>query len=142
MAFTTAEAQAIRQYLGVPTLNRYKDPRLENAIIIAGDNVDSAAAVRVILAALVVVQTAFDAAFDTAGIKRADEVEWYEGSDKAGTAEVNAQARRGRMQCSRLSQLLGMPLVGDYWGTLGFSGDWYIGAGMQKSGMGGVTPLG
>ncbi len=142
MAFTTAEAQAIRQYLGVPTLNRYRDPRLENAIIIAGADTDAAAAVRVILAKLVTVETDYDAAFADAGLKRAVEVEFYAGAGNKATALVDAQARRGRVQCSRLSQLLGMPLVGDYFGREGFGGDWYIGPTMQRSSGGGFMPLG
>lgn len=142
MAFTTAEAQAIRQYLGVPTLNRYRDPRLENAIIIAGADVDAAAAVRVILAKLVTVETDYDAAFADAGLKRADEVEFYAGKGNAAMPLVDAQVRRGRVQCSRLSQLLGMPLVGDYFGRDGFGGDWYIGPTMQRSSGGGFMPLG
>lgn len=142
MAFTTAEAQAIRQYLGVPTLNRYRDPRLENAITIAGSDVDAAAAVRVILAKLVTVETDYDAAFADAGLKRADEVEFYAGKGNAATPLVDAQARRGRVQCSRLSQLLGMPILGDYFGRDGFGGDWYLGPAMQKSGNGGWSALG
>ena len=91
---------------------------------------------------IVTVETDYDAAFADAGLKRADEVEFYAGKGNAATALVDAQARRGRVQCSRLSQLLGMPLVGDYFGREGFGGDWYIGPTMQRSSGGGFMPLG
>lgn len=142
MAFTLAQAQAIRQYLGYPTLFRYRNTRLESAITVTGDDAEASAAAVVILTALATTQTDFDSAFTSAGLKRADEVEWYQGAGGKGTAELDAQRARGRMYCSRLSQLLGVPLWGDYWGTLGFAGDGFMSPAMQNSSTGGMFGAG
>lgn len=134
MAFTLAQAQAIRQYLGYPTLFRYRNTRLEAAITLVGDDAEASAAVVVILADLAAVETAFSEAASDAGLARVDEVEWHPGSGGKATAGMDAQRTVGRMHCSRLSQLFGVPLWGDFWGTLGFAGDSFMGPAMQQSG--------
>jgi hypothetical protein len=140
MAFTDAQKVKIRVYLGVPSINRFRDPRLEGALDVVGADPEAAAEVLAILAKLATVETALDDATSTAGLKRADEVEWYPGKGQTGSAAIDAQRNVGRRWCSRLSQLLGVPIVNDAFGTLGHGGDWFFGRGAQ--GTGGMTPLG
>ena len=141
MAFTEAQKLKIRVYLGIPSIYRYRDPRLEGAITVVGNDADASAEVVSILAKLATVETDIDSAMTTAGLKRADEVEWYAGKGgTAGNAVVEAQAAKGRRWCSRLSQILGTPIVNDAFGTQGYGGDWYMGPSFQNSS--GIIPLG
>jgi hypothetical protein len=134
MAFTSAEEAAIRKWLGVPQLNRYRDTRLESAIDVVGEDVDAKAQVIAILDALETLDTAITTALSTAGLKRADEVEWYPGTSQSGNGPILVLLNRGRMLCSRLSQLVGVPLLGDAFGIAGYGGDAYMGVGFQYGG--------
>lgn len=140
MAFTSAAAVQVRKYLGYPQLNRYKDVRLENAISIIGDDADASAEVTSVLATLVIIEASLANAQTTAGLKRAEEVEWYQATGNSGSAEIEGKRSEGRRFCSRLSQLFGVPLWGDAFGTAGYPGDSFMGPGMQQSG--GPIPLG
>jgi hypothetical protein len=140
MAFTTPQETQIRKWLGFPALFRFRDVRLESAITIVGGDVDASAEVVTVLGALAVLDADIISSVSMAGIKQADEVQFFEGKSKTGTALTDAQQRQGRMLCSRLSTLFGVPLANDAFGTKGYSGDWWMGA--QFQGSGGVTPLG
>lgn len=135
MAFTTAEAVQIRKYLGVPSINRYRDPRLEGAIEVVGADTDAATEVRAILAAITNVETTLTSALSTAGLKRAEDIEWYQASSgSSGSSVVEAGRSEGRRLCAQLSVLFGVPLVNDAFGTGGYGGDWFMGTGFQYGG--------
>ncbi len=141
MAFTDAQLVQLRKWLGYPQLNRYRDTRLESAFAVVGADVEASAEVVAILAQLVDIDAAVGTSLTTtAGLKRADEVEWYPGSKGGGTAQVEALTARGRTMCSRLSDLFGVPLWGDAWGKQGYAGDFFMGRSFQYGG--GVFGLG
>lgn len=141
--FTTAERVLIRRYLGAPSVLRYRDTRLEVELDrIGSDDPAMVAEIRSILADLATVETNLSTAMTTAGLKRADEVEWYAGSTaNAGNAAIEGHKARGRMFCSRLSAALGVPIVHDAFGTKGYTGDWFFTPSMQNS-NGGIIPMG
>lgn len=140
MPFTTSQQTQIRKWLGFPQLFRFRDLRLESAIEVVGGDVDAMAEVVTVLDALTALDAAVLSSLDLAGIKKADEVEFFEGKTKTGTAVTDAQKVHGRMLCSRLSTLFGVPIAVDVFGTKGYGGDWWMSASFQ--GSGGVTPLG
>src|SRR5690349_13338700 len=111
MAFSEEREVQIRIYMGVPDLHRYRNTRLEDAIKIVGERPTSQAAVEAMLDSLAAVETSLVSARDTAGMKRAEEVEWYR------REEIDSKRDEGRMLCGRLSNFLGVPLLGDAFGT-------------------------
>ena len=139
--FSNAERVLIRRYLGIPSVLRYKDTRLEVELDrIGAQDAPMVAEIRYILADLATVEASLLTAMTTAGLKRADEVEWYAGSTgNAGNATIEGYKARGRMFCSRLSQALGVPIVHDAFGTKGYTGDWFFAPSAQNSG---IIPLG
>ncbi len=141
MAFSDAQLVQLRKWLGYPQLNRYRDTRLESAFDVVGADVEASAEVVAILAQIAIIDGAvLTALTTTAGLKRADEVEWYPGSKGGGTAQIEALVGRGRMLCSRLSDLFGVPLWGDAWGKQGYAGDFFMGRSAQYGG--GIIGLG
>lgn len=150
MAFTNAQKVQIRKWLGYPSIFRYKDVRLESAIEVVGDDPDAQAEVEAVLARLATgddsVESQLDDALGTAGLKRAEDVEWYQaGSETSAgangaTAQQAALEHGGRILCSRLSQLFGVPLYGDAYGTKGYPGDQFTGKAHQYGG--GVIRMG
>jgi hypothetical protein len=153
MAFTSAQKTAIRKYLGYPQLNRFRDSRLESAIDVVGADVDASAEVVALLIELAAIDAKITASAGsgaststfTGSLKKADEVEWYplgatSGTGGGATATTASFRDQGRVLCSRLSQLFGIPLWGDYFGGLGYPGDEFMGSAHQ--GRGGVIPLG
>ena len=153
MAFTSAQKKDIRKYLGYPQLNRYRDTRLESAIDVVGEDVDASAEVVALLTEIAAIDAKITAGAGsgaststfTGSLKKADEVEWYALGTSSGTTggatPTTASFRdQGRVLCSRLSQLMGIPLWGDYYGSLGYPGDWFMGSAHQ--GRGGIIPLG
>jgi hypothetical protein len=140
MAFTTAQATQIRKYLGFPQLNLFRNTRLEDAILIVGADVDASAEVVSILASLVTVEVGLTLSLSDAGLKRADEVEWYPGTGGSASPAISGWKAEGRRYCSRLSQLFGIELAGDAFGVGGYQGDGYMGVGGQYGG--GVIRMG
>lgn len=144
MAFTNAQKVQIRKWLGYPTLFRLEDVRLESAITVVGNDPDAQAEAEVILAKLntgaTSVETQLEDALGTAGLKRAEDIEWYQpgaGSSAASSGATAQQAsleHQGRILCSRLSQLFGVPLYGDAYGTRGYPGDEFTGKAHQYGG--------
>lgn len=136
MAFTSAQKAQLRRYLGYPDLWRYKNTRLEGAMDAAGEDPDASALVIADLASLAAIDAKFQAkGMSSAGIKRVDEIEFFEGG-----AVVEGIVRIGRIIIGRISATLGVPLYADYYGTRGFPGDGFMG-GTGGSG-GNLIPLG
>lgn len=129
MAFTEAQKVKIRFYLGFPDVFRYANPRLESALDVVGGRPDTQAEVEKILARLVVIETAIESSLSTAGLKRAEDVEWYQGG-AAGT-QIEGKRSEGKSYCSRLSILFGIPLQADAFGTGGYQGDNWMGRQFQ-----------
>ncbi len=134
MAFTEAQRIKIRKYLGIPHVNQYLDPRLEGRMDLVGANAAAQAEAETILAAIIAAETKMVSSLDDAGLKRADEVEWYPGKNGAGTAGLDAAKNEARLYCSQLSNFFGVPIVNDAFGTGGYGGDWFMGPGFQRSG--------
>lgn len=143
MAFTTAEASAIRFALGYPDLWRYLNTRLEAAIEIIGNDADASARVRLQLAELATLNGSsyFQNLLLSAGLKKADEVEWYPGMKSGASAPMAGVMERGRMLCAQLSITFGVPINADIFDTQGFPGDDFMGPSVQGS-NGGIFSLG
>lgn len=136
MAFTEAQKVKLRQYLGYPDVYRDANPRLESAFSVIGERPDTQAAVEVILTSLAAVELSITAALSTAGLKRAEDIEWYQ----AGAAGSQIEGRRseGRAHCSRLSIMFGVPILCDAFGRSGYQGDGYMGKPFQGGFPGGM----
>lgn len=146
MALTGAERTQARLYLGYANLHRYLNTRLEGAF----DAIDSDAetVIRQILVELATV----DGVLAQSGLsvsaqgtlKKVDEIEWY--NTTTGAANGSGALARGRMLITRLSVMLGVPLYGDYFGRLGYSGDTFsefgLLGGQGVGGNGGIIPMG
>lgn len=132
MAFTEAQKVKIRFYLGFPDVFRYANTRLESAIDVIGGRAETQTEVESVLARLVVIETAIESSLSTAGLKRAEDVEWYQGG-AAGT-QIEGKRAEGKAYCSRLSIIFGIPLQGDAFGTGGYRGDNWMGRQFQYGG--------
>ena len=121
MAVTSAEAYKIRKYLGYPQVYRQANPRLESAITVVGGDVDAVADVQAILASIVVVETSLVDALDTAGLKRAEDVEWYQ--DSGGSSVVKSLNGQANKFCNQLSIIFGVPIANKIFGGQGYGGD-------------------
>lgn len=134
MAFTNAEKAKIRTVLGYPNLFRYKNPRLESALDAV--DTDGEAIVRAELTAIAQVDTELlsgGGGFDSAGVKKVDEIEFQTGSVSM-TAIAQLQ-RIGRVHIGRISSFFGTPINGDYYGSTGYPGDpWSKQMGMGQQG--------
>jgi hypothetical protein len=150
MAFTEAQRVQIRFYLGFTDLFRDHNSRMESAMDVVGDRPATQAQIELILASLVTAEAALQSAVtsvssgtSTGGIKKVDEVEFYQASTSSSSStddKAIENARRNcRMYAGRLSIMLGVPLVGDVFGGLGYQGDCWMGRGFQG---GGEIPLG
>lgn len=132
-----------RLYLGAPDLWRYRDSRLESAL--DGLDADAEAEVVALLDAIAEADgllAADGSAIQSAGLKRAEDIEWY-GDGKSVTGEsspMQAAAARGRQLINRLSIILGVPIINDYFGRRGYGGDEFMGFGFQYGG--GIMRLG
>ena len=140
MAFTDAQKVDIRRYIGAPDAYRQDNTRLESSIIEAGDGAESEAVVVGYLAEITAINARLIGVVrSSGGIKQVDEVEFF--GDKGGSsAGLDATIAEGRMWASRLSQFLGTPLIGDFFGTRGFEGFGFTRGSVQVSG--GEIPFG
>jgi hypothetical protein len=135
VAFTDAQRVKLRLYLGYPNINRHRDSRLESALDIVGDDAAAKAEVESIMASIVAVDTSLVASLGTAGLKRAEDIEWYQaGSSSTVGPEISSKWSEGRRHISRLSILFGVPIWGDYYGGRGYPGDAFMGIGHQYGG--------
>jgi len=129
MALAPAKLEKVRVLLGFSALPDNDDnPRLELRLgtltVTQEAEVD---AILVEIAALDAVLSQLGASTASTGsIKRADEVEFYpvnaNSSGAASSAQDNAISQ-GRRLIGRLSIMLGVPKVGEYYGADGYRGD-------------------
>lgn len=149
--FTTAQQARIRMVLGYPSLNRYKNPRLEG--IIAGTNVLDSDTIALIVTAgpppglLANLATVDDALLNrglpTVGVAGVSSIKLFEGKTIKEIKEI------GRTYITQLSTMLGVPIYADYFGQRGYPGDSYSAEGLGRApsgssggGGGGMIPLG
>lgn len=148
MAFASAQLSRLRSLLGYPDLHRYRNTRLEAAFAVVGADAAAQAAVEAIVAEI----DDFDAklvasssVIQSAGLKRAEDVEWYpsgmKGNSSGLTAPMLAIIDQGRIRIGRISTLFGVPVYADYYGRYGYPGDSFMSAANQR-GMGGMFGLG
>lgn len=135
MAFSDAQKALIRRYLGFPDVLRQSNTRLESAMDVVGGRAEVQALIETDLAALAAVETQLTNAISSGGIKKVDEIEFFENGQRA------AIRSEGRRLCGRLSITMGVPLVGDAFGEQGYGGDGFMGVGFQY-GSGGMFPCG
>lgn len=142
MAFTNAQANAIRVSLGFSIYFGDLNPRLESQIRRVGADVDASAQALGYLSHLVGVDAKIDQLLAAAGVKKADDVEFF--GDQHGSAIVKDPRKIGRMWVSRLSILMGVPIVGDIFGERGYEGDAWSNENFQYGGptSGGSIPMG
>lgn len=139
MAFSEAQKVKIRLFLGFPDVFRDGNSRLESAITVIGDRPDTQAEVEAVLANLATADAKVNSVLSFAGIKKADEVEFFPSS--SGTTSKDDARSNGRMWANRLSIIFGIPLVNDVFSERGYSGDGWGDAAFQM-GTGGEIPLG
>lgn len=111
MAFTSAQRTQIRKWLCYPQVDRDTYSHLESTLTTVGADPDAQTEVEAILAKLAAIDPKIDASMTTAGLKRAEDIEWYEGASVASSV-----AHVGRMYCHRLSVIFNIELGGDAFG--------------------------
>jgi hypothetical protein len=127
MAFTSPEATKIRRYLGYPSVFKYEDPRLEGVIVTVGQDADAVAEVQQTLADVDAVRAQLrSVALVSTGVKSLDkgDVELY-----ADNQQSEGLRALGRTFCAQLSEIFGVPLANDFFGTKGYRDDAWMGAG-------------
>lgn len=134
MAFTTAQLAQIRSYLGYPSVWLFLDPRLEGTMQVVGNDPDASGITVTILGNLAAIDAALmGTAVPSAGVHALSgaDVELFEGKQKQELCD------HGRMWCSRLSSLFGVPLAGDVYGRGGSGGfGWAKGQRSTLAGLG------
>lgn len=121
MAFSNSEAYKIRKYLGYPQVYKQANPRLESALTQVGTDVDAVTDVQNILSSISQVETYLLDALDTAGLKRAEEIEWY--PDAGGSSVVVSLNQQANKFCAQLSIIFGVPIQSRIFGVQGYTGD-------------------
>lgn len=146
MAFDEAQRVEIRLALGYPDVFRDGNPRLESAMDVIGDRADTQAKVEAILARIAAADAQVNGVLELAGVKKADEVEFFGAKD--GATSLDQAREHGRMWVNRLSIVFGVPRANDIFSEKGYSGDWWGDASVQvhggggSGGNGGMIPLG
>ena len=136
MALSDAEKASCRMYLGYPDLNRYKNPRLESVFAGGVLSLEAEALIRSALTSISTVESKILSRVGIAGIKRADEVEFFK------TAVYTELRNLGRMYISRISITLGVPIYSDIFSTDGYLGDKFSGELGAGGYSGKLIPLG
>ena len=116
MAFTDVEKAQIRRYLGYPDIYRDHTPWLESAMDVVGARTEVAAMVSADLVSLAIVETSLTSTLSSGGLKRIDDIEFYEGSQVASISHA------GRRLVGRISVTLGIPICSDVFGGDGYMG--------------------
>lgn len=135
MAFTAAQKVKLRLYLGYPSIFRYRDSRLESVLDVVGEDAEAKAEIEALMASILTIETSLTSSLGTAGLKRAEDIEWYQaGSGSSVTPEMSAKYAEGKRFINRISLMLGVPLYGQYYGGSGYPGDAFMGIGHQYGG--------
>lgn len=139
MALTNANKVDIRFYLGYPAMYFHQNPRLESALKLVSDDADTSAKVLDILDTLntKIKQTLF-VSLQEVGVSKVDS-----GSVGNGGVEYHSKLERdkglraqGRMYCSQLSNIFGVPLQSDPFDDKGYQGDGWKGGSGNSNGFG------
>lgn len=138
MAFTETQKSQIRLALGYPDTFLDRNSRLEDAMDLVGARPATQAIVDAILVSLSGVSTSLASSLSSAGLKRAEDIEWY-ASGGGGSAVITQKRDEGRRFCAQLSIIFGVPIMADMFGQLGYTGDGWMGI---KHQYGGFIPLG
>lgn len=100
MAFSAAQKVQLRKWLGYPALDRDTFSHVESTFDTIGADAATQTEVEAILAQLVTIDGQQTSATATAGMKRAEEIEWYDGQ-----ARMGGIASRGRVLVQRLATI-------------------------------------
>lgn len=147
MAFTDQQKADIRFFLGYPAIYLYRNPRLENALQLIGDDAAAKARTEILLEKLSKIFGAFtgdpnaqlDKALQTAGISEvesADDRVLYGDSSKGGSqtfssSSLNTMADYGTMLVGALSAWFGVDIGARVFGKGGYPGDAWARRGNQ-----------
>jgi len=137
VAFTETQKSQIRLALGFPDVFLDRNSRLESAIDLVGERAAAKAIVDDLLTQLATVSTSLSDSLSSAGLKRAEDIEWYQ--DDSGSAAIGQKRSEGKRLCGQLSIIFGVPIMADMFGTGGYQGDIWMGTRFQ---YGGPIPLG
>ena len=129
MAFTEAQKAQVRLALGYPYTYQDRNSRLESAFDLLGADAAVSAIVVSVLTSLTAVGTSLAASLSKAGLKRAEDIEWYQSG--GGSSVIDQQRAEGRRYCGQLSILFGVPIMADMFGVAGYEGDRWMGASYQ-----------
>lgn len=140
MAFTEGQKVTLRLLLGYPDIFRQHNPRLESVFDVIGARPETQAVIVDLIDKVAAIDPQLVSLLQFAGLKRAEDVEWYQNLSSKWSAPQEAVRAQGRMLIGRISRLMGVPILGDYFGTGGYPGDWFMGSSNQMSG--GILPLG
>lgn len=132
---TDHEKTRVRFYLGVSSIHRYLNPRLEG--LWGALDTDAEFIIQEILGQLAVIDSRLfgtdgEAGFaaKAAGIKAVEEIQF-----QTGAAPVDVSLRKlGRALVGRLSSMLGVPVYADVYGAGGWPGDNYSANGLGGGG--------
>lgn len=133
MAFTETQKSQIRLALGYPDTFLDRNSRLEDAIDLVGARPATQAIVDAILVSLAGVSTSLAASLSSAGLKRAEDIEWY-AAGSGGSAVITQKRDEGKRFCAQLSIIFGVPIMADMFGTGGYLGDKWMGVAHQYGG--------
>lgn len=130
MAFTSAQKESIRLYLGFPGAFHDLNSRLEGAMITVGNDADASATVVTLLTAIATVEAAIastGSSSSTQGALKAivGDVEWYDITDGSSSSSTVSARQYGNMLINRLAARFGFTrdeLPSDYFGTGGGRG--------------------
>jgi len=124
----------IRLYLGYPNLYRYKNTRLESALEGSVD-ADAEAVIVGLLAKIdQVEEQLLNLTLTTAGVRRVDEIWFFENNQQA-----KSLGALGRTYIGRISIILGTPIYSDYYGAQGYLGDRFSEGGLGSPAANGGT---
>lgn len=122
MAFTDDEIIQIRLYLGYASTNAQYNVYLEGGITLAEANPALETRVKAQLVKIAALDDAVTDAYDSAGLKRVEEIEFY--GDGQQFKFLN---KEGCRLVNRLSLLLGVGINGEgYFSTSGYAGFNYV----------------
>jgi hypothetical protein len=132
MAFTEAQKSQIRLALGFPDVHLDNNSRLESAMDLVGERAATKAIVDSLLTQLTTISTSIQSSLSSAGLKRAEDIEWYEG--QSGSAALDQKRSEGRNVCAQLSIIFGVPIMADMFGTIGNATDAWMSPAFQIGG--------
>lgn len=115
MAFTAEQEADIRLYLGYPLLFNDDLYFLVSALALIGADPIKQTLVETQLEKLQEIDEQVAQATQAAGIKKADEVEFFN-----STGQVSGYIQQGKRYISRISTILSVPVLADYYSGYGY----------------------